>query len=115
LSTKITQALNCSGASSDIQVGVIGLIIELTLQERGSILDVSSATTKQIVFKKPDNSKVTVDAVFTTDGKDGKIQYTTGSITIIDHAGTWQTQGYISVAGFTGYSTVSEFLVNDNL
>jgi hypothetical protein len=71
-------------------------VIGLTVTENGSALDIHTATVKQITFKKPDNSIVTVTAAFTTDGSDGKIQYTAAA-NFLDHPGTYQYQGVITL------------------
>jgi hypothetical protein len=111
----LTQLPTCGVETSDIQKDAIGAIIELTIQQKGSIINISSASaTKQIILKKPDNTKLTKTASFTTDGTDGKLQY----ITIagdIDQIGDWQAQAYIVMVGFIGYTSPITFTVNDNL
>jgi hypothetical protein len=101
--------------SSDIQVGTIGLKIELGLRERYDVLNVSSASPINIIIEKPDNSKTTYPASFLTDGTDGVIYYTTTTTGDLDQAGTYSIQAYMEMSGFKGYSTVSVFEVHANL
>jgi len=78
--------------------GDIGTIFRLTITDTaGTAIDVSTATTKYINFQNPAGTKTQKTAAFTTDGKDGKIQYTTVSGDI-DSVGTWQIQGYVETS-----------------
>jgi hypothetical protein len=91
------------------------LVIEFTVQEKGEIVDISSASaTKQIIFKKPDATTTTKSGSFVTNGTDGKFYYTTIAGDI-DQAGAWQAQAYIVTGSFVGYSMPVAFTVNDNL
>jgi len=75
--------------------GDIGTIFRLTITDiEGIEIDVSSANVKYIYFQDPTGTRVQKIAAFFTDGKDGKIQYTTIAGDI-DMVGTWQIQGYI--------------------
>ena len=75
--------------------GDVGTIFRLTITDTaGTAIDVSTATTKYIYFQDPLGNKTQKTAAFTTDGKDGKIQYATIAGDI-DKVGTWQIQGYI--------------------
>ena len=103
-----------SDSRNNIQVNAINLIVELEIREGYSALDISSASTKQIIIKKPDDSVITNTTGFSTDGKDGLIYYktVTGDLSV---SGTYEVQGYIVMATFTGYSTINTFEVYDNL
>ncbi len=75
--------------------GDVGTAFRLTIvNTAGTAIDVSTATTKYIYFQDPTGAKVQKTAAFTTNGSDGKIQYTTIAGDI-DKVGTWQIQGYI--------------------
>lgn len=111
----LTQTLSSSGLDSDIQVGVINLVIRTVIMERGLVVDLSTATIKQLVLKSPKGIIQIKAAIFTTDGRDGMIQYTTTSINDLNESGTWQVQAYLEMPDFVGYSTISSFLVNANL
>jgi hypothetical protein len=105
----------CGIETNDIQKDAIGVVVELTVQQKGTVVDISSASaTKQIIFKKPDASTITKNATFTTSGSDGKLQY----ITIagdLDQVGDWQAQAYVIMSGFTGKTSPITFTVSDNL
>lgn len=79
-----------------------------------TISNISSATTKSIIFKKPSGSKVTVSGIFESDGSDGKIYYTwqTGDLS---ESGIWQAQGYIEIYPKKLKSSIITFRVYDNL
>jgi hypothetical protein len=103
-----------SSSKNNIQVGVEGLSLELELREAYSPLDLSSATQKKIILKKPNETVLTKDAIFKTDGTDGIIYYEviTGDL---DQAGNYSVQAYIVLGDFSGYSTISTFTVYENL
>lgn len=98
-----------------IQKNDVGLAIRVTIKDQDDIVvDVSGATTKELIFKKPDDSIVTKTASFYTDGTDGVIQYVTES-NFLDTAGIWSVQGHIVLAGGEWKTTIDEFSVNKNL
>src|SRR5262245_42640865 len=98
-----------------VQKEAIGVAIICTIKEDGVAVDVSTVSTKQIIFRKPDGSTVTKTATFTSGGTDGKIQYTTVS-GFLDMVGVWECQGYVVfAAGFDGRSDVQQFKVDANL
>jgi hypothetical protein len=68
-------------------------------------MDISAATTKQIVFVKPDGVEVEQTAAFTTDGTDGQLEYTTQADDL-DAAGNWSF--YAKVVYPTGSRRTSE-------
>jgi hypothetical protein len=102
---------------TSIQLGAIGLSIELTIYANTTNLpkDVSGATVKRLRFKKPGGVSFEKDATFTTDGTDGKINYVTQSSSDIDRQGTWNVQAYLVLSDFTGYTSISTFTVGTNL
>ena len=98
-----------------MQVGDIGTIITLTIQNTsGSIVNVSSATTKQIRLRKPSGEVLNKTASFTSDGSDGKIQYTTISGDL-DESGRWEMQAVVVLALGTWASKTIRFTVDELL
>lgn len=84
-------------------------------------VDISTATAKEIIFIKPDSTKITATAEFTTpasggagDGTDGKISYftTTGDLSL---TGTYKIQGIVTTPAGKWHSTISKFKVVGNL
>ena len=94
-----------------IHNGDIGTIFELTIVDTdGTAIDVSTASVKYIYFADPDGDKVCKTAAFTTDGTDGKIQYTTIAGDI-DEVGTWLVQGYVETSLGKFYTERGDFKV----
>ena len=103
----------------ELHVGDIGTIVRATISDTGSdgtksVLNVSGALTKELIFRKPDGSKLTKTAIYTTNGTDGKIQYVTQSGDL-DTAGSWNLQAYIVTPSGTWYSSIGSFKVYENL
>ena len=93
----------------------IGVAFQYTIMENGAAINISSATIKRFVFRKPvSDTDLTENATFYTDGKDGILQYTTISGDL-NEAGLWTVQAYLSVGGFSGYTDTGTFIVESNL
>ncbi len=101
-------------AINEIHVGDIGTVFELTVMDGAAVVNISTATTKQIILKKPDLTKSTKTATFTTDGSDGKMRYVIVADDL-DQSGDWQAQGKIIMPSGTWYTDISEFTVHANL
>lgn len=100
---------------NEIHVGDIGTIFEATFKDDDLIKDISSATTKSLIFKKPDGTTTVIQiGVFTTDGTDGLLRYTTVADDL-DQAGKWQVQGKVVLADGTWSSSIYPFDVFANL
>lgn len=99
---------------TEIHLNDVGTILEITLYDNGSVVDISSATTKQFLFRKPDEVVLTKTAVFTTNGTDGKLRYTTQSGDI-DTEGYWEFQAYIVTPSGSWSSEVVSFAVLPNI
>lgn len=100
-------------SANEVHVGDIGTIFELTVMDGASVVDVSTATTKEIVFRKPDGTTATKTATFTTNGSDGKIRYATVANDLDKH-GTWKVQAHIIMPTGEWRSDMSEFTVYTN-
>jgi hypothetical protein len=102
-------------AVGEIHVGDIGTVFTVTILDQDSaVVDISSATTKNMIFKKPDGTKVTKTGVFVSDGTDGKMKYTTVSGDI-DAYGEWKLQGFIDLGSTEWYTDFTKFTVHRNL
>lgn len=53
----------------------LGTTFRATIVEDGVVVDVSSTSAKQIIFKRPGGELLTKTAAFTTDGINGQIEY----------------------------------------
>ena len=59
-----------------VHKGDIGTVFEATVTDAGIAVNVSTATTKEIVFIRPDGTRLVKTAAFSTDGVDGKLKAT---------------------------------------
>ena len=101
-------------SANEIHVNDIGTQFVITVQDGDDIIDVSEASTKQLIFYKPDKSVLTKNASFYNDGEDGIISY----ITVdgdLDQDGIWQLQGYLVIGSASWYTDISKFTVRRNL
>jgi len=99
---------------NEIHVDDIGTVFTITIKDGADAVDISTATTKNIVFKQPDKTLVTQSGSFVTDGTDGKIQYTTVSGDLAD-AGNWSLQAEIVITSGEWSSDIYGFEVHKNL
>lgn len=102
-------------ATANPHVGDIGTAFEATVYDRGSLVDLSSFTTLELVFRSPKGTVTTQTAELVTDGTDGKLQYVTQTSDDLNEAGSWQVQGRMSKSDGTWRTAVSTFVVDANL
>ena len=86
-------------------------VLETNEAEQNVVMNISTATTKQILFTKPSGTLLTKTAVFTTDGTNGQIQYVSidGDL---NEAGTWTWQGLLTFASGKWHTTTGSFSVS---
>lgn len=97
------------------QVNDIGTTIKAAIVDQdGNALDVSGASTLQLIFLKPNGVQETKTATMTSGGADGIIQYVTVSGDL-DVPGIWKSQGFIIDAGKEHKSSVDVFHVKPNI
>ena len=102
----------------EVHVGDVVDIIVTFLDEEGDVLDISSATIKQILLNATGRTAVARDAEFVTDGSDGKLTYTTvsGETPDLPLAGICWVQGYVSLGGSVNLHTeMDSFPIRGNL
>ncbi len=94
-----------------VRLNDIGVVFTVTIVEcdaEGELVvkDISLASVKELIFQKPDDAQTAVvqTAVFTTDGTDGKIQYT-AAVDDLDEVGRWFLEGRVTLP--TGVFTSS--------
>ena len=90
-----------------IHVGDIGTVITIT---PSGTTDITGATAVSIYYRKPSGSTGT----WTASLVGNTIQYTTIAGDI-DEFGTWNIQGQVVSAAWTGVSTVTDMTVGENL
>lgn len=100
--------------SQSIRVGDKGTEFRVTITDEDVAVDLSSASTLQLSFKKPSGDTLTVDAELYTDGTDGIIYYNTVEGDI-NESGMWRLQSYVVVGSAAYSSTIGTFKVECNL
>ena len=100
----------------EIHTGDIGTRFLFTIQDCNSTdpVDVSTASSVEIVFQKTDGSTDTKVGSFLTDGTDGKVYYDTLAGDI-DQVGYWKVQGKVNFPTGLFYSDIHRFQVFANL
>jgi hypothetical protein len=100
--------------------GVVNAFLRWTCKNGASVLDVSTATVKQVKVRAPDGTQDTWDLVFSTktgatgDGTDGKVEYVTDG-TDVALPGTYTWQIYLELGDWEDHSLAGIFLVKDTL
>jgi len=101
--------------SAEIHVGDIGTAFEVTVKDQDDVVvDLSSATAKEILLQKPDKTVLTKTASFKTDGEDGVIQYALAAGDI-DANGLWSLQAHVVLPAGEWWSSVVIFDVVANV
>ena len=101
-------------AVDEIHLNDIGTVFTVTLKDGTSIVDISTATTKIIIFGKPDGTSVSQTGTFTSDGIDGKVYYTTVA-NDLNQCGWWKIQAYIINSSGTWKADIGNFEVHGNI
>jgi len=105
-------------SENEVHYNDIGTVFLVTVNDcvsgSATALDLSSASTLQIILKSPSGTAKTKSALLYTDGTDGKIQYTTVDGDL-DEVGTWRIQANVTISGATHRSNVTSFKVYENL
>lgn len=99
---------------NEIRLNDVGTIFRVTFKDGAYIVDISVATTKQFIFKKPSGSNLTVSGSLYTDGTDGILQYTTVEGDL-NETGLWKIQGYLVIGTNKHKSDIYTFRVYNNL
>ncbi len=102
-------------AVDEIHLNDLGTDLVVTIKDGTSVVDISTATTRQLILGKPDGTSLTKSGTFTTDGTDGKLQYTT-IVSDLSVIGWWKIQGYIVTStGKKFRSDIGNFEVHANI
>jgi hypothetical protein len=100
---------------ADPQENAIGIPIVYEVQDKdGNPRDISSFTTHELVFQKPNKTVVVKPAVFFTDGTDGLLVYITVDGDLIP-AGSFQVQAHLKNVTLEEYTGVDLFHCAKNL
>lgn|SRR5678816_1203076 len=100
---------------ADPMQGAVGLPIVYQVQDKdGNPRDISTFTTHELVFQRPDKTVIVKPADFVSDGSDGQLQYTTVDGDL-DLYGSFQTQAHLVKVGIEEYTEPAIFHVARNL
>lgn len=100
---------------SEIHVGDIGTIFQITINDQSGPVDVSNADAIQVILQLPDGGGALVkNAVLVNDGTDGIVKYTTQSGDL-SQPGTWQIQGRVTFGSNVFSTDIQKFKVYRNL
>lgn len=95
-------------------LGDIGTVFLATIKDGTVVVDVSTATTQELLFKPPNGAVKTRVTVFDDDGVDGKIKYITVADDL-DEVGVWKIQAHIILPSGEWNSDIGSFEVFSNL
>jgi len=101
--------------ANEVHVNDVGTIFRVAIVDNlNTVIDISTATTLNFLFKKPDGSILTKAGSLHTDGTDGLIDYTTlpGDI---DQTSLWKIQAHVVLPTGEWFSTIGSFYVYENL
>lgn len=101
-------------AANEIHKDDIGTVFTLTVKDGSAVVNVASASSKLIKFRKPGGVIISKTAEFVTDGTDGKIKYT-AIAGDLDQSGPWTFQAVLTFASGTWSSDIHKFTVYPNL
>jgi hypothetical protein len=99
---------------TEIHLGDVGTTFVLIVKDNGIVVDLSSNTGLTMYFRPVAGALLTRNAVLSTDGYDGKMQYTTvaGDLSV---SGLWEIQGYIQFGSNSWKTEVKQFQVYTNI
>lgn len=92
---------------SEIHVGDTGVALRFTVvDETDTAIDLSGATTKDVLLKPPNGGALkTFAGAFVDDGTDGELEYVTALAADLDVAGTWGRQIHLVLPGVGDFRT----------
>ena len=101
--------------ADNVHIGDVGTIFRLTIKDQdGTVVDISSATTQEIIFQKPDGTSFTKTSVFTSDGTNGQTKYISvdGDLNV---KGLWHIQAHVIISAGEWHSSIKHFKVKPNI
>jgi hypothetical protein len=103
-------------AAKYIQAGAVGMAITLTVRDQDeAIVDLTTATTTQILLKPPQGFAITKTATVVSPSTSGQVRYVTEA-GVLGVPGRWKAQAFVVLAGGNEYySTTIDFVVGANL
>lgn len=100
--------------ASEIHVNDVGTKFLATIKDDGEVVDISSAISITMIFKKPDDEVVQKAGTLDSDGTDGKVFYST-VVGDLDEAGQYKLQAKVVLSTGTYFTDIYSFQVHCNL
>lgn len=100
--------------ASEIHVNDVGTRFLATIKDDGVVVDISTASSITMIFKKPDDEIVNKTGTPFSDGTDGKVYYDTLAGDL-DEAGLYKLQAKVVLTNGTYYTDIYTFHVHCNL
>ena len=102
--------------ASEIHVSDIGTRFLVTVEENGSGVNLSGASSLTLNFRKPSDAIVAKSGALLSDGSatSGVMYYDT-LVGDLDEVGYWKLQGKIVLSAGTFHTNISTFQVHSNL
>ena len=100
--------------AEEIHLNDIGTVFEVVIVDAGAAVDISGATTLELIFTPPTKPKKVKVAALVSDGRDGKIEYVTVA-NDLDETGTWKIQAHVVLSNGAWRSEIGSFNVFGNL
>lgn len=101
--------------SNILRQSAIGVKFDITIKENGVVVDLSSVSQKNLIFLRPDGSRLVKATSFINTGTDGQLRYTSiaGDLDLL---GPHELQiDLIFPAGYDGPTDIGSFWVEANL
>lgn len=102
-------------SANEVHLNDVGTVFKYSiLDEDSNVVDVSTASSINIYFKKPGYDTVSKSGTLYTDGTDGIVYYTiaSGDLNVV---GNWYTQVEIVISDTNWRSDIQTFNVYENL
>lgn len=101
-------------AVNEIHVNDIGTQFSITIKDGDDVVDISSAISVTLTFRRPDDELFTRLSSFTNDGTDGQVYYDIQDGDL-DEAGYYKLQAKVVFPNGVFYTNIHTFQVHCNL
>ena len=105
-------------SEEELHYNDIGTVFLITMNDcvsgTSTVLDISGASSLEIILKSPSGVSSTKTASLNTDGTDGKMKYTTEDGDL-NEVGTWRIQAKAAFGSSIFRSNIKTFKVYENL
>lgn len=101
--------------SAKVHVGDVNTEFRATVTDQdGAVVDISSASAKQLIFQLPNGARMVKTASLVNSGTDGKMKYLSiaGDLAM---EGRWHVQGYVEIGSGQWHTDWYGFDVDPNL